>query len=128
MSKKRRPALIFSTMDSWGNEVNLEEETWNSHIVWEHGTMIGHEQVVQETVEDPDEIRPSLHQNSAVAHVSAPGVGPSPLGVRVLVGYSDVHYQKGGSTGKILTAYPVDLIRYGSPMLGPAIYKKGAKK
>jgi hypothetical protein len=128
VSKKRRPALIFSTMDCWGNQVDLEEERWNSHIVWEHGTMSGHEQVVQKTVEDPAEIFLSTHLNTAVAHVSAPGVGPSPLGVRVLVGYSDVHYQKGGSTGKILTAYPIDLIRYGHPMLGKSIYKKGGKK
>ena len=55
-------------------------------------------------------------------------VGPSPMGIRVLVGYGDVHYQKGGSTGKILTAYPIDLINYANPQLGKAIYKKGGNK
>ena len=128
MSKKKRPALVFSTMDLWGNPIDLEEERWNSHIVLEHDAMKGCERLVQNTVEKPSEIRLSTHLNTALAHVSEPGIGPSPLGIRVLVEYSDIHYEKGGSTGKILTAYPIDLVRYGSPQLGKTIYRKGGKK
>jgi hypothetical protein len=90
--------------------------------------MVGQEKIVEQVIIDPDEIFPSTTADTGLAFISEPGVGPGVEGIRVLVTYSDVHYTKGASTGKIATAYPIDIIKYGRPNLGRSIYKKGGRK
>lgn len=127
MSKKSRPP-IFTTTDFYGNEVALTDNTWSYHVLDEHPEMAGHEKTLQEILQDPYEIRPSTQLNTAVAFISDANVGPRPAGVRILVNYTDIHYEKGASSGTITTAYPVDIIKYGNPQLAAAIYKKGGRK
>jgi len=90
--------------------------------------MMGLEMVVQETIEEPLEIRVSTFSNTSVAFVSGPGAGSHVEGIRVLVNYADTAFEKGASSGKIQTAYPIDIIKYGSPRLGKTIYRKGGRK
>jgi hypothetical protein len=90
--------------------------------------MRGFEDLVEETVQDPLEIRISKIVSTGLAYISPPGVGPSPEGIRVLVDYDDMAYQKGASTGMVTTAYPVDLIRYSNPQIGRVIYRKRGGK
>ncbi len=90
--------------------------------------MAGLENLVKKTVQDPDIIRLSTVSDTGLAFASPPGVGPSPEGIRVLVSYVDVFYEKGATSGKVQTAYPVDVVKYGSPKLGRVIYKKGDHK
>ncbi len=84
--------------------------------------------IVQETIQEPLEIRLSTFSNTSVAFVSTPGAGSHAEGIRVLVNYADTAYEKGASSGKIQTAYPIDVIKYGSPKLGRTIYRKGGRK
>jgi hypothetical protein len=125
----RKPAsFIFSTTDFFGNLVNLTQGTWDSHITVEHPQMVGYHGIVQDVIEDPEEIRPSTLSDTGIAFISAPGIGPRAEGIRVLVNYGDTQYEKGSSTGNVMTAYPIDVVKYGYPQLGPAIYKKGGRK
>lgn len=128
MSRRSRPPLIFSTTDCYGNLVTLSEDTWNTHVTIEHPEMAGLETVVQQTVEEPFEIRVSAFSDTGVAFVSTPGAGSHAEGIRVLVNYADVVYEKGSTSGKIQTAYPIDVIKYGRPQLGRVIYRKGGRK
>ena len=128
MSKKKFPPTIFNTTDFFGNLVSLSEQTWNVHIITEHTEMFGCEALVEKTVKDPFEVRLSTAYDTGVAFISAPGVGSHAEGIRVIVAYADTNYEKGASTGKVTTAYPVDIINYGSPQLGKTIFKKGGKK
>jgi hypothetical protein len=90
--------------------------------------MTGLETVVQQTIKDPIEVRVSTYSSTSVAFVSAPGVGAHAEGIRVLVDYADMAYEKGASAGKVTTAYPIDVIQYRRPQLGRMIYKKGGRK
>jgi hypothetical protein len=121
-------SLVFSTTDFYGNLVTLSEDTWNAHVIIEHPAMAGFENLVEKTIQGPDIIRLSTASETGVAFVSPAGVGPSPEGIRVLVNYVDIFYEKGATSGKVQTAYPVDVIKYGSPKLGRVIYKKGGHK
>jgi hypothetical protein len=89
--------------------------------------MTGLEVTVRETIRDPLEVRLSTFSNTSVAFVSPPGAGSHAEGIRVLVDYADMAYEKGASTGKVTTAYPIDVIQYGRPRLGRVIYKKGGR-
>lgn len=120
--------LVFSTTDFYGNLVTLSEDTWNTHVIIEHPAMAGLENLVQKTIQDPYEIRLSTASETGVAFVSPAGVGPRPEGIRVLVNYVDIVYEKGATSGKIQTAYPIDVIKYGSSQIGRVIYKKGGHK
>jgi hypothetical protein len=120
--------LIFTTTDFFGNQVILKENTWLDHILSEHQDMVGHEATLEAVLKDPLEILPSTLSNTCAAYISGPAVGPRPEGVRVLVNYTDIYYEKGASSGTITTAYPIDIIKYSNPQLGKAIYKKGGRK
>jgi len=124
-NKHPSPSLVFSTTDFYGNLVTLTQDTWRAHIVFYHPSMVGYESLVEKTIQDPQEIRLSLYSSTGVAFVSPRGVGPRPEGIRVLVNYADTAYVKGATTGKVSTAYPVDLVKYRTPKLGKSIYKKG---
>lgn len=87
--------------------------------------MAGFENLVQETIEDPYEICPSTLSSTGLAFVSATGIGPGAEGIKVLVNYTDSAYEKGATSGKVQTAFPIDIIKYSKPNIGRAIYKKG---
>jgi hypothetical protein len=126
VAKKKNPVL-FSTLDFYGNLVKLPEKSWVGHILTEHPEMSGYHDLLREVIKDPAEIRVSSYVTTGVAFISTPGVGPRPLGLRVLVNYADEFYEKGSSTGDVTTAYPIDIIKYGNPQLGRTIYKKGSQ-
>jgi hypothetical protein len=90
--------------------------------------MSGLEAVVEQTVQDPLEIRLSTLQNTAVAFVSDPNIGTHAEGIRILETYGDTYYEKGASSGMITTAYPVDIVKYSNPQLGAVIYKRRGRK
>jgi len=85
--------------------------------------MVGHEGLVQQVLKDPLEILESTLYQTGAAFVSEP-LPLFPEGIRVLVKYTDISYQKGASTGIITTAYPVDLVNYQRPNLGRQLYRK----
>jgi hypothetical protein len=87
-----------------------------------------YETLVKLTVEKPYEIRTSTQNNTALAFISEPGTGPSPQGIRALVNYADMHFEKGSTGGIIVTVYPVDFVKYRTPQLGKTIYKRGGGK
>lgn len=126
--KSKRKNLVWDTTDFFGNYITLEQVTWNEHIVVEHPAMASYEALTKSVVENPDEIRLSTQQQTALAFISGPGTGPGPEGIRALVNYTDNSYEKGSSFGRIVTAYPVDIIKYGTPKLGKLIYKRGGGK
>jgi hypothetical protein len=128
VSGASRFTLVFSTTDFYGNLVTLSGDTWNTHIVVDHPDMAGCENLVQETVQDPHEIRVSTLSDTGVVFVSSSGVGPRPEGIRVLVDYADAFYEKGASSGRIVTAYPIDIVKYSRPNIGRLIHKKGGRK
>ena len=129
MSKKRHPrppeTLVFSTTDFFGNLVELTQATWNLHVLDEHPQMAGWEEAVCDVIRDPHEIRVSTEYDTGVAFISDAGVGPRPEGIRALVAFVDKFYEKGATTGIVVTAYPVDIAKYRNPHLGKTIYKKG---
>lgn len=47
--------------------------------------------------------------------------------IRALVNFSSTAYEKGSSTGFIMTAYPIDWIKFANPQLGKII-KAATKK
>jgi hypothetical protein len=55
-------------------------------------------------------------------------MGPGAEGIRVLVNYADIVYEKGSTSGKVQTAYPIDVVKYSKPNIASAIYKKGGRK
>jgi hypothetical protein len=130
MSRKhKQPAAVFTTNDYFGNQVVLLRSTWDEHVLDGHPEMGGYESLVKSVVFDPEEIRLSTLSTTALAFISAPGTGPSPQGIRALVDYTNRYFEKGGGSGLISTAYPIDVERYGNPKLGRAIYsKKGGRK
>jgi hypothetical protein len=121
---RKKPSVIFSTTDAWGNLVHLKEETWVNHVIVEHADMTGYEVLVRQLIEDPELIRESTAYAHGAGFISSAGVGPRPEGIRAIVSYNNASYEKGASTGYIATAYPIDIIRYSSPQLGRIIYKK----
>jgi hypothetical protein len=124
--KKKQP--VFSTTDLWGNLVILQEETWLNHIVEPidgHPEMTGYENLVKQVVVDPYEAYQSTQQSTGILFLSDPHVGPRPEGIRVVVNYSDTSYEKGATSGFVVTAYPIDLVLYPSPKIGKLIYKRG---
>lgn len=90
--------------------------------------MVGYENLVEVTLKNPHEVRESTFFEAGIAFISEPGAAGHAEGIRVLVAYTDTHYQKGASKGKVTTAYPVDILRYSSPQLGRTIYKKKGEK
>jgi hypothetical protein len=90
--------------------------------------MAGFEDLVQATIQDPYEICPSTLSSTGLTFASPAGVGPGTEGIRVLVNYADKVYEKGATSGKVQTAYPIDVIRYSKPNIGRAIYKKVGQK
>lgn len=125
MSAKRRIGPIFSTLDLYGNVVELHATTWNAHILDEHPEMHGCEDLVKSVLSDPFEIRLSTLCETSLAFISESNIGPRPEGIRVLVEYTDTTFEKGSVTGNVSTAYPIDLARYRSPQIGKRIYTKG---
>lgn len=128
---KKKSKLIFSTNDYYGNLVELDRETWERHIlniVEGHPEMVGYEGLVESIISNPYEIRLSTLSATALAFISAPLAGPSPDGIRALVKYENGMFMKGSTQGRVSTAYPVDIIRYGSPKLGKTIYSKADKR
>jgi|GEM_PF-4505943 hypothetical protein len=125
MPRKSRPKdLVWDTTDLYGNYVILGQATWNEHILIEHPAMANYEALIKSVVQNPHEIRLSTQSNTALAFISAAGIGPRPEGIRALVNYADMFYEKGSGSGSIVTAYPVDIVKYGTPQLGKTIYKK----
>jgi hypothetical protein len=111
--------------------VTLANDTWLDHvldIVDGHPQMAGYEILVQEVLRDPYMVQQSTHYETAAAFISSAGVGPSPEGIRVVVAFDDVSYQKGASIGRVSTAYPVDVARYPTPRLGKTIYTNTKRK
>jgi hypothetical protein len=118
---------VFSTTDFFGNMVVLEENTWRVHILDPtvgHPQLVGCEHLVRSVLEEPEVIRVSTQFCDTAAFISAPGVGPRPEGIRVLVTYDDTSYEKGATSGKVMTAYPIDVMKYGHPRLGKILYQK----
>lgn len=129
MPKKRKAAdLVWSTTDYFGNYVTLGRVTWDAHVLDQHPEMDTYESLVKSTIERPYEIRKSTKNNTALAFSSEPGSGPSTEGIRALVNYADMYFEKGSTVGMIVTAYPVDIAKYGTPMLGKSVYKRGGVK
>jgi hypothetical protein len=126
MSRKRNPNL-FSTNDFYGNLVTLAQTSWDEHILVEHPELAGYEDLIKSTLKNPSEVRLSTQSDTALAFISEPGTGPRPEGIRTLVDYADMFYEKGSSSGMVVTAYPIDIVKYGTPQLGKTIYKKGRK-
>ena len=121
---KKRTKPLFAVTDYFGNLVECSEETWVSHIldpVDGHPQMAGYENLVQDVLKNPYEVRVSTQHQTGVAFISPPGTGPSPEGLRALVNFANAHYEKGSTTGNLMTAYPVDWVRYGNPRLGKII-------
>lgn len=131
MSKKRHPEpLVFSTTDVFGNLVVLAQATWNEHIIDidGHPEMAGWEQAVYDVIGDPHEVRLSTEYDTGVAFISDANVGPRPEGIRAIVGFAEKFYEKGATTGMVITAYPIDIVNYRNPRIGKTIYKKGGRK
>ena len=123
---RRKIPVLFQVTDYFGNLVALQEETWFTHIlepIEGHPRMLGYENLVQQTLQDPLEIRMAAYDTGAV-FISDPGVGPSPEGIRAVVSYSTVAFEKGACTGIVTTAYPIDLVRYPSPRMGRIIVSR----
>lgn len=126
MAKKKIDSLLFQTTDYFGNLVDLSEKTW--HIIDPvdgHPQMFGYEDLVKRVLRDPLEVRLSKTFDTGAVFVSDPNVGPSPEGIRVVVGYPNLTFQKGASHGIVKTAYPIDLVRYSTPMIGKVIGRRG---
>jgi hypothetical protein len=124
--KKRGHPVVFEQSDVYGNRVVLYRQTWEGHILPAHGhpQMAGYENLVQQTIQDPYEILPSTTFNNRFAFVSAMGIGPHALGIRAMVQYMDhTAFMSGGTSGLIVTAYPIDLA-HNAPNLGSPIFKK----
>ena len=113
MSRKKKPLLIFAGTDFFGNAVELTKANlgFGPHP-WLHPAMAGHETSVKRLLEAPDHIRESTVYAHGAGFISAPGFGPSPEGMRVIVNYDDTFYEKGASQSGVATAYPIDIIRY----------------
>jgi len=86
------------------------------HIEERHPEMTGHEAAIKEAIEAPDARRISTERTTCVAY-EAFGTGPASMGVRVLIEYADSVFESGTTTGKLITAYPLDAAR--SSKLGP---------
>jgi len=128
VAKKR--GLVFSATDYYGNLVKLYRDTWENHVldpVNGHPQMLGCENLVQGVLKDPYEIRQSAQQATAAAFISATNVGPSLEGIRVLVNYTTNDFQKGSAEGLVVTAYPIDSVRYSTPRISRPLYKKPVK-
>jgi hypothetical protein len=84
---KKKPKLIFSTTDYFGNLVELDRETWERHILDltdGHPEMVGYEGLVKVVIANPYEVRLSTLSATALAFISPRLVGPAPDGVRAL--------------------------------------------
>jgi len=117
--RRRRPPLLFQVTDYFGNLVALPEVRWLTHIldpILGHPQMYGCENLVQQLLQDPLEIREGAFPTSAV-FISDPGVGPSPEGIRAVVKCTNLAFEKGACAGDITTAYPIDLIGYPTPRM-----------
>jgi hypothetical protein len=122
VATKKNP-VVFGLTEFFGNLVELPTSTWVDHVLVYHPEMVGHENVIQQVLKDPFEIKESTLYATGAAFISEPLL-VFPEGIRVLVNYTDISYQKGAATGLITTAYPVDLINYQRPNLGKTVYRK----
>lgn len=125
MAKKTQ--LVFSTTDYFGNLVTLAQGTWVEHILdpqQGHPEMEGLEDIVEDVIKNPNEIRISSGETTALLYISSPGVGPRPEGVRAVVKYETTLYEKGATRGAVATAYPIDIKKYGTGGLGKRIYQR----
>jgi hypothetical protein len=123
---RQKPPLLFQVSDYWGNLVALSEATWNTHIIdpaMGHPQMRGCENLVQQLLQDPLEIREGAYPRGAV-FISDPGFGPGPEGMRAVVLYTNVAFEKGAYTGIVTTAYPIDIARYPTPRIGRVIVQR----
>lgn len=128
MAKKKKAPLLFEVTDYFGNLVTLSEQTWIMHIldpIEGHPQMLGCEGLVQQVLKDPLEVRLSKTINTGAVFISDPNVGPSPEGMRVVVLYPNLAFEKGASHGIVSTAYPIDLVRYNTPNIGKIIGRRG---
>jgi hypothetical protein len=114
-------ARIFSTSDPFNNQVVLYQKTWE-HIAGRHDEMVGHEAHVQQAVEDPDRIKTSTNFADVFAFERTLGTSSGEL--RVFIQYENADFMKGGTTGRVDTAYPVDPNR--KPKIGKEIYVRTA--
>lgn len=125
MAKRNYKDLVFSVTDCFGNCVQLAVLTWQGHILDPtdgHPQMTGFETLVEHVLEDPLEVWTGQWPTSAV-FVSDPAVGPSPDGIRAVVNYNAVTFEKGGTVGSVSTAYPIDFVGYPYPRMGKRILK-----
>jgi hypothetical protein len=125
VAKKIASDVVFSITECFGNLVKLQKQTWEGHILDPsegHPQMSGYETLVQQVLKDPFEVWEGMFPTSAV-FISEALVGPSPEGIRVVVNYRDITFEKGSTTGFVTTAYPIDLVAYPTPRLGRRILK-----
>jgi hypothetical protein len=125
---KKKKTPLFQVTDYFGNLVVLHEDWWIGHILDPnegHPQMVGYENLVQRVVHDPFEVRLSTKASTGAVFISDVGVGPSPEGIRVVVGYPSITFEKGGGHGTVITAYPIDLVRYSTPRIGKIIGRRG---
>lgn len=113
-------ASIFSTFDPFNNKVVLFEKTWE-HIAGKHDEMAGREADVRQVVEDPDRIKTSTSFPDVFAFEKSTTTQGE---LRVFVQYENPDFMRGGTTGKVDTAYPVDPNR--KPKIGRVIYVRAA--
>ena len=122
--------VVFTTNEPRGNPVHCFQVTWTNHVVTPigHPEMAGYEEIVEQFIQDPMEVRFGRYSDSRV-FVSDPNQGPRAEGMRATVWYDDMEkYMAGMTFGMLTTAYPIDHVRYPPQRIGDVEFKRGGTK
>ncbi len=86
--------------------------------------MAAHRWAIVACVEDPDAIRLSKESAQALVHEkSIDNLAPENL-VRVIVRYNGTDFLTGLLSGVVVTAFPVNSMKYGGSRVGRYIYRR----
>jgi hypothetical protein len=122
--KKSIKPLVFETSDRWGSSVVCTQSNWETHIVAGHPELLGREDDVRKTIEDPDRVSPSTLTGRAFGHEKT----MESETIRAIVYYDNPSLIfDGTTTAQVGTAYIVDTVNYSS-RVGSAIYVKSIEK
>jgi hypothetical protein len=108
-------AEVWRVTDRRGREVVLTEDDWR-HVVLEHPPMVGREEDVRAAVEQAEMINRDRRRAHRECHYRRPG--PDRARLKVVIHYSPVPPQ-GTWAGRVITAYPVEVIPAKEQQLWP---------
>ena len=100
----RDPELLFEVLTPLGFRVRVTRERWNLITTVKHPVMVGREDVVMATLENPEQIRQSRSDSEVLLFYCAERSSRWVCAVA----------KRAADQGVLITAYPTDAIKEGT--------------